>query len=416
VTILVLNAEQGLLRYDLYVMPEGRPLAQGRIERIGAKRAVLRHACPEKGKLTLRRKILDHGRALEVVLQTLTDRRKGPLRAVTEIEGVGHRIVYGGEAFDGSRLIRTEDLLRLMEMVQYTPLPLYENLKTVVAAQRLFPQIPQIAVFDTAYFSRLPLHTVLYALPYELYERGRLRRYGYHGPIHRDLARRGAHLLGESIEHLQIVTCYLNAEASVASTAKGAPAEVSTGFLPWEGLANATGCGTIDPSVFLQLLSEEWFGVNPAGMHGLLRERGGLRGIAGGNGMIEEILASSQHGNERAELALRYFIHRVRREVAAQVGMLGGADLLVFSGETGVQYPAIRERICSGLEFMGIAIDEAKNREQTRGEGVISNPLTPTQVCVLPVQPEWILAQETYEALTGREAQEASDRDRDPLL
>ncbi len=415
-TILVLNAEQGLLRYDLYVMPEGRLLAQGRVERIGAKRAILRHACPEKGKLTLRRKILDHGRALEVVLQTLTDHRKGPLQSLSEIEGVGHRIVYGGEAFEETRLIRTEDLLRLIELVQYTPLPLYENLKTVVAAQRLLPQIPQMAVFDTGYFSRLPLHAVLYALPYELYERGRLRRYGYHGPIHRDLARRGARLLGESVEHLNVVTCYLDDEASVASTAKGTPVEASTGFLPWEGLANATGCGAIDPSVFLQLLSEEWFGVDPADMRGLLRERGGLRGIAGGNGMIEEILTSSLNGSERAELALAFFVHRVRREVAAQTGMLGGADLLVFSGETGVRHPAIRGRVCSGLEFMGVALDEAKNREQTRGEGVISNPLAPTQVCVLSVQPERILARETYEALTGREAPEAPDRDRDPLL
>jgi acetate kinase len=411
VNILVLNVGSSTLKFQL-VRTDGdriandadERLARGSIERIGGEGVVsltVGRERPLKTTAALR----DHASAIEWVIRWLASAESGvPIQSVAEIEAVGHRVVHGGERFTKSTRIDDEVRRELEDTIDLAPLHNPHNLRGIAAARSVLgPGVPQIAVFDTAFHHTLPEHAYLYAIPYQLYRRYRVRRYGFHGTSHRYIAYRWRKLTGRTREETTIITLHLGNGASACAIAGGSSVDTSMGFTPLEGLVMGTRSGDLDPAILDFVAGKE--GLSLGEMEALLNRQSGLLGVSGLTPDMRELLAESrEHDDRRAKLAIELFAYRARKYIGAYLAALGGARAIVFAGGIGENAAVVRERICEGLDWMGVVCDGAKNASLVNGaEGRFDGPAAKVELWVIPTDEELLIARDTWRVVTGAE-------------
>lgn len=397
--ILAFNCGSSTVKFALFQMGAGggeRLLARGLIERIGEAGSSIRFETPETGPGERRRSISNHREAIETALALLAE-PGGPVRDLREIAAAGHRVVHGGEYYAASVVFEEEVERRVEECAALAPLHNPHNLAGYRALRARLAHCPHVAVFDTAFHQGMPRAASLYALPYEFYERHRIRRYGFHGTSHRYVTLRYAELHAASPASFKLITCHLGSGCSVAAVAGGRSVDCSLGFTPLEGLVMGTRPGDLDPGVVLHLITA--LGMTPQEVAHMLNHQSGLAGLSGLTGDMRTLLEESRRGNERARLAVEVFCHRVRRYVGAFYAILNGADALIFTGGIGENAPAVRAAVCERLEALGIALDEERNLAAAGKEAEISAAGARTQVWVIPTNEELLIARETAQCL-----------------
>ncbi|KXG76005.1 acetate/propionate family kinase [Thermotalea metallivorans] len=394
--VLVINCGSSSLKYQLIDMTNERVMAKGLVERIGIEGSVLKHEIEGKDKVLIQQPMENHKVALSLVLDALVDEKHGAIKDMSEIAAVGHRVVHGGEKFSGSVIINDEVIKALEECIDLAPLHNPPNLMGITACKELMPNVPMVGVFDTAFHQTMPKSSYIYPLPYELYEKYGIRKYGFHGTSHRYVSQRAAEILGRDIKNLKIVTCHLGNGASLAAINGGKSVDTSMGFTPLEGLAMGTRSGDIDPAIVTFIMEKENLDIE--GMNNLLNKKSGVLGISGVSSDFRDIEAAAKEGNERAQLALDKFNIRVKKYIAAYAAVMGGVDVVVFTAGLGENSPSNREEICKGLEFMGIQIDPAKNNVRGK-ETIISTDEAKVKVLVVPTNEELMIARDTQELL-----------------
>lgn len=392
--VLVLNTGSSSVKYQV-INPEKREvLAKGLVERIGMAGAILTHKKAGDDEIRLAGEILDHKMAIEYVLSILLSKNHGVIKARSEIDAVGHRVVHGGEAFSDSVLINEDVMREMRRCIDYAPLHNPPNLKGINAAQQLLPDVPQIGVFDTAFHQTMPKHAFLYGLPYELYKRHGIRRYGFHGTSHRFVSERAAQMFGKPMAELKIITCHLGNGCSIAAINCGKSIDTSMGFTPLEGLLMGTRSGDMDPAIILQIMNKEELTLNDATT--MLNKHSGLQGVSGISSDMREIEKEYDH-NDRAKLAHDIFTYRLKKYIGAYASALGGLDILVFTGGIGENSEMVRKNSLAGLEFMGIEIDQQKNLVRSKEERVVNSEHSKVTIYVIPTNEELVIALDTME-------------------
>ncbi len=390
--VLVLNAGSSSVKYQVIDPEKRESLAKGVVERIGMSGAVLTHQKVGDKQIRLSGEILDHKMAIEYVLSILLSKNHGVIKDRKEIDAVGHRVVHGGEAFSASVLISEEVMSEIRRCIDYAPLHNPPNLKGINAAMQLLPGVPQVAVFDTAFHQTMPKYAYLYALPYTLYKRHGIRRYGFHGTSHRFVSDRAAELMGTPKDKLRIITCHLGNGASAAAIKYGKSVDTSMGFTPLEGLVMGTRSGDLDPAIILQIMHKEELTPNDATT--LLNKHSGLIGVSGISSDMREI-EEEYENSERARLAHDIFTYRLRKYIGAYAAAMGGTDVIVFTGGIGENSSMVREHSLQGLEFMGVKLDQKKNEASDKKEREISADDSKVKVFVIPTNEELVIAMDT---------------------
>jgi acetate kinase len=404
--VLVLNCGSSSVKFQLVETDEAasaagsdRALARGLVENIGGT-AILRYEADGRPLVKETAEILEHKIAVERVLALLTRAETGVIRDRAEIEAVGHRMVHGGEHFKSSVLVDDSVLRAIEECFDIAPLHNPPNVKGYRAARDLLRGAPHVAVFDTAFHQTMEPVAFLYALPYVLYQRHAIRRYGFHGTSHRFVSRRSAEILGRTGDpSLRLITCHLGNGCSAAAIRGGRTVDTSMGFTPLEGLVMGSRSGDLDPAILLHVMAKEELGA--AELNALLNKHSGLLGISGLSNDMRKLLEAEAAGNDRAKLAVDLFCYRLRKYIAAYVGVLGGLDALVFTGGIGENAPAVRARSVEGLAAMGIAIDPGRNDAARGEEADVSPPDTACRVQVVPTNEELLIARDTYRIVRG---------------
>ncbi len=405
--VLVLNCGSSSVKFqvietslEMIEADTDRMLARGGVEKIGLSDSRLAMEVPDRKPYQEIAEILEHRAAVERVLKVLTHPEHGVLANVGEIEAVGHRMVHGGEKFASSVRVTPEVEAMIEECVVLAPLHNPHNLRGLTAARSLLPKVPHVAVFDTAFHQSMPPRAFIYGLPYELYTRHKIRRYGFHGTSHRFVSIRTAALLGRPLEELRIVTCHLGNGCSMAAVDRGHSVDTTMGFTPLEGLLMGTRSGDIDAAIIPWVMAMEE--VTLAQLNAMLNKHSGLYGISGVSSDMREIEAACATGNRRAELAFDIFCYRIRKYVGAYAAAMGGLDAVTFTGGIGENSPLVRARTLAGLEFLGIELDEEANRTAPRGKQVvISRPGGRTAAVVIPTNEERVIARDTVRVLGG---------------
>ncbi len=390
--ILVLNCGSSSLKYLLYDMDPERVLASGTVERIGEGKSRIIHNGPG-GKLEYPERMDDHSKALRHAVRNLTSGRDGVVSDVNEIGAVGHRVVLGGERLIESALI-DDKVERLIE--SYCPLaPLHNpaNLMGIRAARGLMPGIPQVAVFDTAFHHTIPMKAYLYALPYEYYQRDRIRRYGFHGTSYRFVVQRAAELLQTPLSELNLIACHLGNGCSITAVEGGRSVDHSMGLTPLEGLVMGTRCGDIDPAIVLWL--QRKFKLQPDEVDAILNKKSGLLALSGISNDVREIWMATKSGNPRARLALEIFSYRLKKYIGAYMAALGRVDAVIFTGGIGENATYIREMTCKGLEKLGIELDDDLNGRCRGIEGFINKKTSAVKLLVIPTGEGLMIARDT---------------------
>jgi len=393
--ILVLNCGSSSIKYKLFNMESKEILAQGGIEKIGLKGSFLKFPLPNGDKVKLEGEILEHRSGIEYILGVLTSKKYGVLESLKEIDAVGHRVVHGGEKFNGSVFI-TDDVITEMEAcIELAPLHNPPNLAGIRAVRELMGDIPQVGVFDTAFHQTMPPESYMYGVSYSLYEKYAIRRYGFHGTSHRYVSRKACEILGVPYEDQKIVTAHIGNGGSLAAIKNGKSVDTSMGMTPVEGLLMGTRSGDIDAGVISFIMEKE--NIGPQAISTLVNKHSGLLGISGVSSDMRELQASIQEGNERSKLAFDIFNYRIKKYIGAYAASLQGLDILAFTGGIGENNPLSRRNVCEGLEFMGIKIDEDKNKTVFGEEAVISSPDSKVTVMVVPTDEEYMIASDTME-------------------
>jgi acetate kinase len=390
--ILVLNCGSSSLKFQLFDMKDERVLLKGLVEKIGSSRAMLtfsgRQASPIRDVL----EIPDHEKAVRLVMEILTHPEHGVIRSMKEVDAVGHRTVHGGEEFSGAALITPEVIEAMERCVPFAPLHNPANIMGIRMARKLMPDLPQVGVFDTAFHSRMPRASYLYGLPYEMYEKHGIRRYGFHGTSHGFVAQRAAEMLGKPLTRLKLITCHLGNGSSIAAIDGGVSIDTSMGFTPLEGLVMGTRCGDMDPAIVGFLQEREK--LDTQSVDALMNKRSGLLGLSGVSNDMRELEEEAGRGNERARLALDIFCLRVRKYIGAYAAELGGLDGVVFTGGIGENAVQIRARILEHLEHLGIRLDPEANQAK---QALISGGKV--KVMVIPTNEELAIARETMDVV-----------------
>jgi len=405
--VLVLNCGSSSVKYqlvettlDMIKSNSDHAIARGSVERIGTASAIHTYRPEGKEKTSDVKEILEHRVAIADIARTLTQPGKGVLREASEIDAVGHRMVHGGEKFARSVLIDDAVIQEIEDCSELAPLHNPHNLRGYYAAKQILPSVPHAAVFDTAYHQTMPPLAYLYGLPYVLYTRHAIRRYGFHGTSHRFVGWRSQTLLGRPREETRLITCHLGNGASVCAIDHGKSVDTSMGFTPLEGLLMGSRCGDLDPAVIFYIMHKEELTEQQAST--MLNKHSGIYGISGISNDMREILAEEAKGNERARLAADMFCYRLKKYVAAYAAVMGGADAVIFTGGIGENAAPIRERTVRGLEFAGIRIDPERNAATVGGkEGEISPDGAPVKVLVIPTNEELIIARDALRLIEG---------------
>lgn len=396
--VLVLNCGSSSIKYKLFDMDHKAVIAQGGIEKIGLKDSFLKLTLPNGEKKILEKDIPEHTVGVEFILQTLTGAEYGVVKSMDEIGAVGHRMVHGGEKFSQSVLLTPEVLEAFAACNDLAPLHNPANLKGVHAISAILPNVPQVGVFDTAFHQTMPDYAYMYAVPYELYQRYGVRRYGFHGTSHRYVSKRVCEFLGVNPEGQRIITCHIGNGGSITAIKDGKSVDTSMGLTPLEGLMMGTRSGDIDAGAVTYIMEKE--GLDAAGLSNLLNKKSGVMGIFGESSDMRDLEAAVAAGNPRARLAENMYFYRIKKYIGAYAAALGGVDILVFTGGVGENQASARWGACEGLEFMGVKLDAEKNK--VRGEeAVISTDDSKVKVVVIPTDEELMIASDTMAILKG---------------
>jgi len=395
--VLVINAGSSSIKYQLYQMPQAQVLAKGMVERIGEESSKLAHSYDDKTH-DIDAKVPDHEAGMELILETLADREVGVIKDISEIEAVGHRVVHGGEEFTGSMLIDETVIKSIEKFADLAPLHNPPNLTGIRAAQHKLPKSAQVACFDTAFHSTIPEVAYMYALPYEIYEKYRVRRYGFHGTSHRYVARRAAEIMGIDKYEFNAVTCHLGNGCSMTAVRNGKSVDTSMGLTPLEGLVMGTRSGDFDPAILFYLTDK---GYDIKSLNTMCNKQSGLLGISGLSNDMRNISELAETGNKRAKLAIDIFCYRIKKYIGAYAAALGRLDAVIFTGGIGENATGLRAQICHELNQIGIKIDLAKNRDARR-ESDVSDADSPVKVLVIPTNEELAIANDTFELAGGK--------------
>ena len=392
--VLVINAGSSSLKYQLMDTDTRTVLAKGLCERIGID-GRLTHKVPAKDlKLEFEIAMPTHAEAIQSVLDALTSAEHGVIRSMSEIDAVGHRVVHGGEKFAASARIDADVMAALEECIPLAPLHNPANITGIKACQAVMPSTPMVAVFDTAFHQTMPARSYIYALPYEYYEKDKVRRYGFHGTSHRYVSARAAALLGKPIEELKIITCHLGNGSSVSAIDGGRSVDTSMGFTPLAGVPMGTRSGDLDAGILEYLMNK--YSMDIKEMLNVLNKKSGVLGISGVSSDFRDLENAAKEGNQRAELALEAFQYSVKKLVGAYAAAMGGVDAIVFTAGVGENDAATRMAVASGLEFMGVKMDAEANNVRGK-ETVISSADSKVKVLLIPTDEELMIAMDTAE-------------------
>lgn len=391
--ILVLNCGSSSIKYKLYDMEDEKVLAQGGVERIGLDGAFIKVTLPSGEKRQIMHDMPDHKEGVNVVFKALLDPEMGALKSLDEIDAVGHRIVQGGDKFNQSMLVDKSVEDGIEELCDLAPVHNAGHLKGIRAVDALMPKTPQVVVFDNAFHSTMPDYAYLYAIPYELYEKYHVRRYGFHGTSHRYVSKRVCEILGLDQADSKVITCHIGNGASIAAVLNGKVVDTSMGLTPLAGVMMGSRSGDIDPSAVTYLM--EKLNMTPHEMSDFLNKKSGVLGITGISSDMRDVEAAANEGNERAVLALKMYAYRVKKYIGSYAAAMGGVDAVVFTAGVGENQTGLRADICRGLEFLGIEIDEAVNATVRGREAVISSPSSRVKVVVVPTDEEIVIARDT---------------------
>ncbi len=392
--VLVINAGSSSLKYQLIDMSNESPLAIGLCERIGIDNSIITQKRFDGKKLEKQTDLPTHKTALEEVVKALTDPEFGVIKDMTEINAVGHRVVHGGEKFTKSALIDESVEKAIKDCFELAPLHNPPNMMGIEACAEIMPGTPMVAVFDTAFHQTIPKYAYMYALPYALYEKHGIRKYGFHGTSHFYVSKRAAIMLGKPIEETKVITCHLGNGSSITAVEGGKSVETTMGFTPLEGVAMGTRCGSIDPAVVPFIMDKEH--MSSRDVDTLMNKKSGVLGVSGISNDFRDLDEAASHGNERAELALEVFAYKIKKVIGEYSAVLNGADAIVFTAGIGENSASIRKRILAGLDKFGVKIDEEKNK--IRGQEIdISTPDSKIRVLVIPTNEELTIARDTRE-------------------
>lgn len=392
--ILVLNCGSSSVKYKLLDMNSNEELGSGGVEKIGMKGSFLKHVRKDGQKVILKGEILEHQTAVEYILGVLTSQKHGAVESLEEINAVGHRVVHGGEKFNSSVLITDEVIQKIVECIDIAPLHNPPNLAGINAINELLPNVPQVAVFDTAFHQTMPEHAYMYGIPYSLYKKYGIRRYGFHGTSHRYVSRRACEFLGLDYSNTKMITAHIGNGASITAIENGKSVDTSMGFTPIEGLMMGTRSGDVDLGVVTFLMEKEMIGA--ASVSTLFNKHSGVLGVSGLSSDMRDIENAVANGDERATLALDMYEYRIKKYIGSYVAALNGVDVIVFTGGVGENQTGTRIKVCKGLEFMGVKVDPELNKIRGK-EMVISTPDSSVKVVVIPTDEEFMIASDTLE-------------------
>lgn len=386
--VLAINAGSSSLKFQLIEMPEETEIAKGLVERIGLDQAVFKLEYGEnEDKITT--EIPNHGKAVEILLERL--QASGVIKSLDEIDGIGHRVVHGGERFSDSVVVDDEVIAEIENVSELAPLHNPANLTGILAFKKLLPNVPAVAVFDTAFHQSMPPESYLYSLPYEYYEQFGIRKYGFHGTSHKYVSERAAELLDEPLEKLRLITCHIGNGASVAAVKNGQSIDTTMGFTPLEGVTMGTRSGSLDPALVPYIMGKTGKDVNEV-LH-VLNKESGMLALSGFSSDLRDIEDRASTGDERAELALKIFAGRIHQYIGSYASKMHGVDAIIFTAGIGENSKAVRERVLEGLEFMGVYWDPARN--DVRGkETFVNYPHSPVKVIIIPTNEEVMIARD----------------------
>lgn len=390
--VLVINCGSSSLKYQLFEMDNESVLAKGLVERIGIAGSRIKHTKTGMDPVVKETDIPDHKVAFKEVTAMLLDDRHGALKNLGELAAVGHRVVHAGEKYAGSVLVTKDVIDALTECIPLAPLHNPANLMGINAVTEALPDIRQVGVFDTAFHQTMPSHAYIYGIPYEYYEKYKIRRYGFHGTSHLYVSNRAAEMLGKPIESLKIITCHMGNGSSITAVQGGQSVDTTLGFGTAPGVIMGTRCGDLDPVIIPYLMQQE--GLDAKGISDLLNKKSGLLGISGVSSDLRDVEEAAEKGNCRARLAESILYYGVKKYIGAYAAAMGGVDAIVFTAGIGENSPKGREAICSGLEFMGVKLDREKNAARGR-DRFISADDSAVKVLVIPTDEELVIARDT---------------------
>lgn len=397
--VLVINAGSSSLKYQFFESETGEVLAKGSAERIGLDDSSIVHTRCGEEKVSIDVDLPDHKEAMEQVLGMLTSEKYGVIHSMMEIDAVGHRVVHGGEKFSSAALITPSVKAAIRMCIPLAPLHNPPNLTGIDACEAAMPGVPQVAVFDTAFHQTMKPRAYMYALPYELYDEYRIRRYGFHGTSHRFVAERAAEILGRPFEEVRIVTCHLGNGSSIAAVKNGKCIDTSMGLTPLAGVCMGTRCGDIDPAIVTFLMEKE--GLDMKGINNVLNKKSGVLGVSGVSSDFRDLEDASGHGNDRARLAIDMFGYQCKKYIGAYAAAMGGIDAVVFTAGIGENNWAVRRDIVSGLDFLGVRMNEDKNKGLRGVETDLSADGSTAKILLIPTNEELAIARSTEQIVSS---------------
>ena len=398
--VLVLNCGSSSIKYQLFDMPGEEVLAKGIVEKIRLPESIITHKRNDGVKTEIVRRLESHKDGIAIVLELLTCKEFGSIDHIDEIVAVGHRVVHAGEKFGGSVLINDAVIEALKECTDLAPLHNPPNLEGIYAAKAIFPDVPQVGVFDTAFHQTMPEHVFHYAVPYEIYEKYKVRRYGFHGSSHKFVAHRAAEMLNRPIEELKIVTCHLGNGASVAAVKHGKSVDTSMGMTPIEGLIMGTRVGDFDLGAACFIAEKE--GLTIEGLNNFFNKKCGVAGITGLSSDMREIEIAAEKGDPKAQLALDMYFYRVIKYVGAYAAAMNGVDAIVFTGGIGENDYVLRQTVCESMEFLGMELDYAVNKKLRGKDTIISKPTSKVAALLICTNEELVISRDTYSIISGK--------------
>ena len=398
--ILVLNCGSSSIKYQLFDMETKSVLAKGGIEKIGLEGSFLKLTQPDGEKVTLTKDIPEHTTGVRFIISVLTGEEYGVIKSINEIDAVGHRMVHGGEKFSSSVLLTDEVMKDFEACNELAPLHNPANIKGVNAVKDIAPEMPQVGVFDTSFHQTLPDYAYIYGIPYELYEKYGIRRYGFHGTSHRYITKRVCEILGVKPEDKKIITCHIGNGGSIAAVKYGKCVDTTMGLTPLEGLMMGTRSGDIDPGAIPFIM--EKLQLDGKGLSDLLNKKSGVLGVSGVSSDMREVEAAAKAGNKRAELANTIYFYRIKKYIGAYAAAMGGVDIIVFAGGVGENQAPCREAALEGLEFIGVELDKELNKKSRGEEVVLSTPESKVKVVLVPTDEELMIASDTYEIVSAK--------------
>lgn len=395
--ILVLNCGSSSIKYKLFEMDTCEVLTQGGVEKIGLPDSFLQIKCSNGEKVIIEKSMPEHTVGIQLILDSLVDEKVGCIKSLEEIQAVGHRVVHGGEKFSQSVLITPEIKEMIVKCSELAPLHNPANLKGIEAIETILPGLPQVAVFDTAFHQTMPDYAYMYALPYEMYDKYAIRRYGFHGTSHRYVSARVCEFLKMPVAGTRIVTAHIGNGGSCCAVYDGHSIDTSMGLTPVEGLMMGTRCGDLDAGAATYIMEKEH--LTPAEFSAVINKKSGLLGVSGVSSDARDITAAIKNGNKKAELARQMFIYRIRKYIGAYAAAMNGLDVLVFTGGIGENDSYIREQICKGLTYLGVDVDYELASQVHGEEKMISTAQSKIKVCVIPTDEEIMIAKDTVALL-----------------